>query len=108
MATPESRTKKRVKAILEANNAWYFMPVQGGFGAYTLDFLCARWPDSRFFAIETKAHGQQPNDRQWALINRLRERGTRVFVVDDEHGDGLNIKHESLAALDAWLKGNHP
>ena len=107
MATPESKTKARVKKTLEANNAWYFMPVQGGFGDYTLDFLCARWPDSRFFAIETKKHNADPTDRQWGLINRLRERGTRVFIIDDE-ADGLKLKHESIAALDAWLKGNHP
>jgi len=60
--TPEGRTKKRIKKVLDGLGIYYYMPVPGGFGATSLDFLSARPSDGRAFAIEAKAHGKHPRD----------------------------------------------
>lgn len=87
------------------------MPVQGGYGAADLDFICARkrafvggeflW---ELFRIEAKAHGQDPSPRQWVMIGQHRAAGRKVFIIDDER-DSLQPKHNSLKDLDTWLRG---
>lgn len=87
-STPEGKVKKTVSALLRATpDLYYFMPVQGGMGASTLDYLgCYR---GKFFAIETKAPGKKPTDRQNMIIKRIRETGGAVFVID---GDITELK----------------
>ncbi len=106
-ATPEGNTKKRIKKVLEEAGAYFFMPVQAGFGVTSLDFLCARPSDGRAFAIEAKAHGKRPTERQEVVIDRMIKRGWRVFIIDDEY-PGLILNYESCEDLRAWLKGNAP
>lgn len=86
--TPEGRVKRTVSNYLKSiSDLYYFMPVQGGMGASTLDYLgCYR---GRFFAIETKAPGKKPTDRQNMIIERIRETGGAVFVID---GDITELK----------------
>ncbi len=87
-ATPENRVKALVKAALKLHGAFYFMPVQGGMGAPSLDFLCAaRFRDMAiFFAIETKAKGKKPTPRQELTIAAMQAVGIKVFVIDGEEG----------------------
>lgn len=103
-ATPEGNTKKRIKKVLDEAGAYFFMPVQSGFGAASLDFLCARPSDGRAFAIEAKAHGKHPSERQQVTMERMTKAGWRIFVIDDE-SDGLELNYESCAELRAWLNG---
>lgn len=93
--TPEGRVKDAVKKLLESfEGCYYYMPVPGGFGAATLDFIgCFR---GVFFAIETKAPGKKPTKRQVQTMDRMRACGASTFVIAGEsEGD--------LALLRVWL-----
>ena len=89
--TPEGKVKAQVKSLLQLHDAYYFMPVQSGYGMQTLDFLgCHR---GRFFAIETKAPGKKPTPRQELTIEKMLKGRAKVFVIDgnlDELEDWLN------------------
>lgn len=53
MKTPEGRVKDEIKAYLKEIGAYYFMPVQTGYGRRGVDFfICFR---GHFMAVETKA-----------------------------------------------------
>ena len=48
MKTPEGRIKEYVKKHLRKIGAYFFMPVQVGYGETSLDFLCC--VDGKFVA----------------------------------------------------------
>lgn len=79
--TPEGRVKAAVKAYLKMVGAYWFMPVQGGYGAASLDFLVC-W-QGRFIAIETKRPGMRMTPRQVMTSEQMRAAGAVVLVVDD-------------------------
>lgn len=81
--TPEGRVKKAVKEYLTARGAYFFMPVQMGYGAATLDFLVCL--DGRFIGIETKAPGKRKDltPRQRMTMAEIVAAGGEAFVVDD-------------------------
>ena len=90
--TPEGRIKAKVsKLLLGVTDLYYFMPVQGGYGAASLDYLGVY--KGRFFAIETKAPGKHPTPRQRALIATLIRSGAKVFVIDSD----------DLSQLQEWI-----
>lgn len=94
-ATPEGKIKKAVRQLLAGFPSVYlFMPVQTGMGMSTLDFLGSA--GGRFFAIETKAPGKHPTDRQNKIIADIKNSGARVFVIDGREG---------LLELRAWVIG---
>lgn len=83
--TPEGRVKNKVKAILKANEIWYFMPSANGFGKVGVpDFICC-W-DGKFFAIETKAPGKRHTltANQQMQIGLIQKAKGWALVVDDE------------------------
>lgn len=87
----ERTVKDRVKRVLNKYEAYYYMPVPGGYGAATLDFIgCVK---GYYFSIETKAPGKKPTARQKVTITRMREAGGKVFVID---GD--------CSELESWLQ----
>jgi VRR-NUC domain len=93
--TPEGKVKSKVSGLLKATpDLYYFMPVQGGYGAATLDYLGCYL--GRFFAIETKAPGKEPTARQVQTIASLQRAGAKVFVID---GDISELKY--------WLEEVH-
>jgi hypothetical protein len=102
--TPEGRTKARIKRLLASRGVWFYMPVQGGFGATELDFICAarRGAVWEVFFIEAKRAGESPTERQWTIIRRHHEAGRTVFVCDDEH-DAVTPKHDSIETIRKWL-----
>jgi hypothetical protein len=65
-------------------NIYRFMPVPGGFGASSLDYLLC--VGSKFLAIEAKAPGKKPTDRQKMIIGQIRRAGGTVFVIDNVAG----------------------
>ncbi len=92
--TPEGKVKAKVKRLLKKHEAYYFMPVQTGYGVPTLDFLgCHR---GSFFAIETKAPGKKPTKRQEVIIFEMVCASAEVFVID---GSDL-----SFQSLEDWLQ----
>lgn len=82
--TPEGKIKQKVSAYLKSiDGLWYFMPVPGGYGVSTIDYLgCYH---GAFFGIETKAPGKKPTDRQEYIMEAIRNAGGKVFVIDDVH-----------------------
>jgi len=89
--TPEGKVKKTVSTLLKSvDGLFYTMPVPSGFGESTLDYIgCYR---GKYFAVETKAPGKKPTDRQEAIIKKMREAGGSVFVIDG-----------NLTELKEWL-----
>lgn len=90
--TPEGKVKAKVKALLNRAKAYYFMPVQAGYGAPGLDFHCVF--HGHAFFIETKAPGKKMTPRQEQTARKMRAAGGVVFVVDGE---------ESLAEVESWI-----
>lgn len=84
MKTPEGKLKDEVKKYLKSIGAYYFMPVQMGFGATTLDFLiCYR---GRFFGIETKNpefYPPTPTARQKKIIDEINKSGGFAFCANE-------------------------
>lgn len=91
--TPEGKVKAKVSKLLaEFNPMFYDMPVPGGYGKSTLDYLCCF--HGRFFAIETKKAGGKPTTRQESMMREIRNAGGKTFVVEGDEG---------LRELRAWL-----
>ena len=94
MATPEGKVKKVIKDLLKEYGAWFFMPVQGGFGrAGVPDFIGVH--KGRFFAVETKGkEGQRPTRLQQIEMRDIAAQGGTCFVVAGQDG---------LEDLKVWL-----
>ena len=93
MSTPESRVKTKINKVLDKykGRIYKYMPVPGGFGAPTLDYLgCFR---GLFFAIEAKAPGKEPTPRQEGTIDTMHGARGRVFVIDGDTSE-----------LEKWLE----
>lgn len=79
----ERVTKEDIKAYLTEIGAEYFMPVQTGYGARTVDILgCLR---GHFFAIEVKRDLDKKGltGPQLRELRRWERAGAIVLAVDD-------------------------
>jgi hypothetical protein len=77
----EAKLKQEVKDLLNAKGAYWFMPVQMGYGVSgTPDFLCCI--DGKFVAIETKAVGRKPGPFQLHRIKEIIDAGGVAFWTD--------------------------
>lgn len=94
--TPEAKVKRKVKELLNAEGVYYFMPVQVGYGARTLDFLCCH--RGQFFAIETKAPGKKMTEQQCAIAERIERSQGRVFCISSTNQDT-----SEWVALRSWI-----
>lgn len=92
MKGPEAKLKVQVKAYLDERGAYYFMPVQMGFGASTVDFLCC--VQGRFVAVETKIWPRRATPRQLACLKKIRDAGGIGFVAYE-----VEVVHVHLQAL---------
>jgi hypothetical protein len=106
--TEEGRVKEDVKRLLKRYNAYYFMPVQQGYGAPGLDFhgSCR----GRAFAVETKAPGKSLTPRQEITKRDMEAGGMKVFVVGERSWTtgGNNrgaVVYSGETELEAWLLG---
>lgn len=77
--TPEGKVKKEIKEYLDSIGAYYFMPVQTGYGRKTLDFLCC--VRGEFVAIETKRPGGEPSAFQKLTIAEMEKAGATIIVA---------------------------
>lgn len=86
MKTPEALVKDRIKSWLRERGAYFFMPVQTGFGASTLDILCCI--NGRFVGIECKRPTEpgmpkgRVTPRQINTIDAIRAAGGIAFVAE--------------------------
>ena len=97
--TPEGKIKRKVSEFLRSvPDCYYFMPVPGGYGAATLDYIGCYCGE--FFAIETKAPGKKPTDRQEATIASIISAGGKVFVIDKADGiDAIRKWFDKIYAM---------
>lgn len=85
--TPEGKVKAEIKAGLDRLGAYYFMPVQAGYGARTVDILaCIVSPHDpegfgRFVAIECKAAGNKPTKHQEMTLRQVEKAGGVAVVA---------------------------
>lgn len=78
----EDSIKKAVKTYCKEIGAYYFMPVQMGYGASTLDFLICH--NGRFYGVETKRPGVgKPSPRQACVMTEIAEAGGGVCLEND-------------------------
>lgn len=89
MATPEAKVKAKVKKVLQDVNAYYVMPVTGGYGnAGAPDFIvCFR---GKFIGIECKAKGNKPTALQYENLKNIQDNGGEALVVDENNVDQLH------------------
>lgn len=81
MKTPEGYLKDLIKKELKKiPGCFYYMPVPGGYGMTTVDFLCCI--NGRFVAIETKAPGKKPTARQDLFLTNINNTGGVGFSCD--------------------------
>lgn len=96
----EKEVKDRVKRHLKKHGAYWFMPVQTGYGATTLDFLvCHR---GRFLAIETKRPGKHMTSRQQLVKENIEAADGHVLVVGSVYWQDLDT-FSGESELEAWL-----
>lgn len=93
MRTPEGKVKDAVKAFLKERGAYFFMPVQTGYGSPCLDFI--GFYKGKGFAIETKRKGGRITPRQKYTADEMVRAGAAVWVVDDS---------ADLKYLELWFR----
>lgn len=99
--TPEGKVKVKVKALLRDHNAYYFMPVQAGYGAPGLDFFCC--VHGFFLAIETKAGKAQPTARQGVTMAEIERAGGYTMVIREDNIGELEIVLDMMEKCEGRL-----
>lgn len=83
MATPESKVKAKIKAILKRHDIYYVMPIGSGYGNSGVpDFICC--VKGRFVGIEAKAGKGRTTllqDKNLSLI--VEARGEAMVINED-------------------------
>lgn len=96
MRTDEGKVKDAIKKILKEYDAYYFMPVQMGFGATGVpDFLvCA---NGYFIGVEAKAtEKEQPTGLQLKNLREIVDAGGQSLVI---HKGNLHVLENLLEQL---------
>ncbi len=78
-ATPESKVKAEIIFNLKKRGAYYFMPVQTGYGQRTVDILACI--GGRFVAIECKAGVNKPTATQQKTLSDIAGAGGVAVVA---------------------------
>ena len=96
-ATPESKVKAKIKAILKEHGVYYAMPIGTGYGnAGVPDFLCCF--NGRFLAIEAKANGGVTTALQNKNLRDIETAGGITCVLSEDNvsalGGYLNLMTE--------------
>jgi Holliday junction resolvase len=87
-ATPESKVKAKIKAILKEHGVYYAMPIGTGYGnAGVPDFLCC--VDGIFLAIEAKANGGMPTALQEKNLRDIEAAGGVTCVLNEDNVSAL-------------------
>ena len=83
-ATPESKVKAKVVAVLKKYSAYYFFPATGGFGRGGVPdiIVCHR---GYFIGIECKAGKGKTTALQDAELNKIRAAGGATLVIREDN-----------------------
>lgn len=85
-STPEKAVKAKVKAILESEGAYFFMPPANGYGRAGIpDIICC--VAGHFLAIECKAGGNKPTALQERELSDIRNAGGVAVVINETNWD---------------------
>lgn len=91
-ATPESKVKAKIKAILKKHGIYYAMPIGTGYGNSGVpDFLCC--VNGKFMAIEAKAGKGKTTALQEKNLQQIKDAGGITAVIYETN----------IADLEAWL-----
>lgn len=81
-ATPESKVKAKIKAILKEHNVYYAMPIGTGYGNSGVpDFLCC--VNGKFVAIEAKAGKGQATALQLKNLQTINACGGYTLIISE-------------------------
>lgn len=80
--TPEGKVKARLRRLLEINKVYHFMPATGGYGRSGVPDIVGCYKGF-FFAIECKAGDKRPTALQEKELERIRDAGGQVFVINE-------------------------
>ena len=99
-STPESKVKKAVKIMLDAQGAYYFFPATGGYGRSGVPdiIVCYR---GKFIAIECKAGDNVPTALQNRELERIYNMGGYALWVNEKNVDDV---HRLLKQLNGETK----
>ena len=87
-ATPESKVKAKIKAILKAHNIYYAMPIGTGYGNSGVpDFLCC--VNGKFVAIEAKAGKGQATALQLKNMQAINLAGGYTCIINETNLENL-------------------
>jgi len=95
-ATPESKVKAKIKAILKAHGIYYAMPIGTGYGNSGVpDFLCCI--NGHFVAIEAKAGKGQATALQLKNLQAINTAGGYTLIVNETNYEYLeNVIKECM------------
>lgn len=84
--TPEAKIKRKIRTVLDeyGDRLYKYMPVPGGFGTQSVDYLICF--GGMFIAIEAKRPGGKLTPRQDATLAQIEAAGGATFVVRDDQG----------------------
>jgi hypothetical protein len=88
--TPEGQVKAKLKQHLKQRKAYWFMPVQAGYGSNTLDFLVCM--NGMFVGLECKRPGEKLTPRQEVVANWIKTSGGKVLLVSEDKEGALTFK----------------
>ena len=97
-STPENAVKRKLKLVLDKNKAF---PFAASAGPYRIKGIPDRvgCHNGRFFGCEAKRKSREAEATQLLRKQEIEAAGGTWFLIDGE---------ESLAILEAWLKGSTP
>jgi Holliday junction resolvase len=90
MSTPEVKVKNAVKKLLKENNAYFCMPVSGGFGASGVPDIIACYRGF-FVGIECKAGNNTPTALQKKNLQDIVNAGGGVAVINEDNLEDVDI-----------------
>jgi len=83
MATPESKVKTKIRAILKKHGIYYIMPIGSGYGNSGVpDFICC--VKGKFVGIEAKAGKGKTTLLQDKNLSLIVEAGGWAMVINED------------------------
>jgi Holliday junction resolvase len=101
--TPEAKTKKRVRAILDAAGVYHFNPFGGGYGRAGIPDIVA-CANGFFLAIECKAGKGKTTALQDRELENIRAAGGVTLVLYDTEEDTLRLQMTLRTLMDLRVK----
>jgi pantoate kinase len=87
-STPEAKTKKQIKKLLDEAGAYYVMPIGTGYGNSGVpDFLICH--KGRFIGVEAKAGSNKPTALQESHLAKIRAAVGIALVINEDNMDTL-------------------